>query len=142
MDLGADLTQIYREELVLQSFTAVRYWGSGLSRLQRDDGIVWTSLKLSDRELIGYPGNDDADLVNILSAVREAEIAVIFVEQSQKDVKISWRARPGIDVSGIASDFGGGGHAAAAGADVIGSLEDVQKHVILETKKLLERKSE
>jgi phosphoesterase RecJ-like protein len=141
MDLGADLTQIYREELVLQSFKAVRYWGSGLSRLQQDDGIVWTSLKLDDRESIGYPGNDDADLVNILSAVREAEIAVIFVEQSQNDVKISWRARPGIDVSGIATQFGGGGHAAAAGADVMGSLEDVQRHVILETKKLLERKS-
>ena len=139
MDLGADLTQIYREELVLQSFKAVRYWGSGPSRLQQDDGIVWTSLKLDDRKSIGYPGNDDADLVNILSAVREADIAVIFVEQSQNDVKISWRARPGIDVSGIATQFGGGGHAAAAGADVNGSLEDVQKHVILETKKLFQK---
>ena len=138
MDLGADLNRIYREELVLRSFKAVRYWGSGLSRLQQDNGIVWTSLTLEDRDSIGYPGNDDADLVNILSSVREAQIAVIFVEQSQNDVKISWRARPGIDVSGIASFFGGGGHAAAAGADVKGSLDDVQKHVLLETNKLLE----
>lgn len=142
MDLGADLTRIYREELVLRSFKAARYWGSGLNRLQQDNGIVWTSLTLKDRNSIRYPGNDDADLVNILSSVREAQIAVIFVEQSQNDVKISWRARPGIDVSGIASSFGGGGHAAAAGADVKGSLDDVQKHVILETKKLLESKSE
>jgi len=141
MDLGADLTRIYREELVLRSFTAARYWGSGLNRLQQDNGIVWTSLTLKDRNAVRYPGNDDADLVNILSSVREAEIAVIFVEQSQNDVKISWRARPGIDVSGIASSFGGGGHAAAAGADIKGSLDDVQKQVILETKKLLESKS-
>ena len=143
MDLGADLGRIYREELVLQSFKAVRYWGAGLSRLQYDNGIVWTSLTLTDRKNVGYPGNDDADIVNILSSVKEAEIALIFVEQSQNDVKISWRARPGIDVSGIAFEFGGGGHAAAAGADVKGSLIEVQKRVILQTKKLLdERKIE
>ncbi len=140
MDLGADLASIYREELVLQSFNAVRYWGAGLSRIQHDGGIIWTSLTLDDRQDIEYPGNDDADLVNILSSVREAEIALIFVEQSQNDVKISWRARPGLDVSGIATLFGGGGHAAAAGADVKGSLEDVQKRVILQTKNLLEKR--
>ncbi|MEA3327110.1 MAG: DHH family phosphoesterase [Chloroflexota bacterium] len=143
MDFGADLARIYREELVLQSYKAVRYWGAGLIRLQHENGIIWTSLTLDDRQDIGYPGNGDADLVNILSSVREAEIALIFVEQSQNDVKISWRARPGLDVSGIATFLGGGGHAAAAGADVKGSLENVQKRVILLTKKLLEqRKSE
>lgn len=140
MDLGADLADIYRKGLVMKSFEAVRYWGSGLSRLQREDGLVWTSLTLADRQEIGYAGNDDADLVNILSAVRDVEVAVIFVEQSQNNVKISWRARPGVDVSGIAFNFGGGGHAAAAGADVEGSLEEVQKRVISQTKQLLNKR--
>ena len=137
MDLKADLAYIYREELVLKPFTAARYWGAGLSRLEQDDGLVWASLTLADREKIGYPGNDDADLVNVLSSVREAEIALIFIEQPHNMVKVSWRARPGMDISGIAFDFGGGGHAAAAGADVEGKLEDVMNHVIIETRKLL-----
>jgi len=140
IDLGADLADIYRKGLVMKSFEAVRYWGSGLSRLQREDGLVWTSLTLADRQEIGYAGNDDADLVNILSAVRDVEVAVIFVEQSQNNVKISWRARPGVDVSGIAFEFGGGGHAAAAGADVEGSLEEVQKRVISQTRQLLNKR--
>lgn len=139
MDLGADLADIYREELVLKSFTAVRYWGAGLKQLEKDDGLVWTSLKVADREEIGYAGNDDADLVNVLSSINEAEIALIFVEQSQNNVKISWRARPGLDVSGIAFEFGGGGHAAAAGADVTGSLEEVKDRVLEQTLKLLEK---
>jgi phosphoesterase RecJ-like protein len=139
MDLGANLAHIYREELVLKSFKAVRYWGSGLSRLQEEDGLVWTSLTLADRDEIGYAGNDDADLVNVLSAVREAEIALIFIEQPHNFVKVSWRTKPGLDVSNIAFEFGGGGHAAAAGADIEGSLEDVMKRVIIETKKLLEQ---
>lgn len=138
MDLGANLADIYREELVLKSFKAVRYWGSGLSRLQKDDGLVWTSLLVADRQEIGYAGNDDADLVNVLSSVQEAEIALIFVEQSQNEVKVSWRARPGFDVSGIAFDFGGGGHAAAAGADIEGPFDEVKEQVLKKTRKLLE----
>ncbi len=138
INLGADLAHIYREELVMKSFKAVRYWGAGLSRMEQDDGLVWASLTLADRRKIGYPGNDDADLVNVLSSVKEAKIALIFIEQPQNMVKVSWRARPGMDVSGIAFEFGGGGHAAAAGADIEGTLEDVMEDVTLETKKLLE----
>ncbi len=139
MDLGADLAEIYREELVLKPFTAARYWGSGLQRLEKEDGLVWTSLTVADRQEIGYAGNDDADLVNVLSSIQEAEIALIFVEQSQNEVKVSWRARPGMDVSGIAFDFGGGGHAAAAGADIQGALEDVKEKVLKRTRELLEK---
>jgi phosphoesterase RecJ-like protein len=137
MDMGADLANIYREELVMKSYEAVRYWGAGLSRMQHDNGLVWASLTLADRREIGYAGNDDADLVNVLSSVKEAEIALIFIEQPQNMVKVSWRARPGMDVSGIAFEFGGGGHAAAAGADIEGTLENVIEVVIIETRKLL-----
>lgn len=137
MDLGANLTDIYRQELVMKPFMAVRYWGAGLGRIECEDGLVWTSLTLADREKIGYSGNDDADLVNVLSSVEEAEIALIFVEQPHNQVKVSWRTRPGWDVSDIAFRFGGGGHAAAAGADIEGNLADVQQRVIIETKKLL-----
>jgi len=139
MDLGANLAHIYREELVMKSFNAIRYWGAGLNRMEHDGGIVWTSLRLADRKEIGYPGNDDADLVNVLSSVQEAEIALIFVEQPHNMVKVSWRTRPGMDVSGIAFEFGGGGHAAAAGADIKGTLDDVMEDVIIETRKLLDK---
>lgn len=138
MDLGADLSSIYREELVMKSFSAIKYWGAGLNRVQRENNLVWTYLTLADRKEIGYPRNDDADLVNVLSAVREAEVALIFIEQAQNHVKVSWRAKPGLDVSGIAFEFGGGGHAAAAGADIKGDLDEVIQRVIKETRKLLE----
>jgi phosphoesterase RecJ-like protein len=63
---------------------------------------------------------------------------MIFVEQSDKHVKISWRAlEEGIDVSPIAKQFGGGGHAAAAGADIPGTLEEVQPLVLRITRENL-----
>jgi phosphoesterase RecJ-like protein len=138
IDLGGDLTHVYNEELVMRPFTAVHYWGFGLQRLERQGDLVWSSLTLADRKETGYDQDDDANLVNVLSSVREAKIAIIFVEQPDQSVKISWRSRPGADVSGIATQFGGGGHAAAAGADVAGTLEDVQHRVIQKTLELLE----
>jgi phosphoesterase RecJ-like protein len=84
-----------------------------------------------------YTGNDDADLINVLSAIDDADIAVIFVEQRGGHTKVSWRAEPDYDVSQIALQFGGGGHIAASGADIPGSLEEIQEAVLVATWKLL-----
>ncbi len=137
MDRGADLPDLYQRALVSRSFEAARYWGAGLRRLQREDRLIWTSLTLTDREAMAYPGNDDADLVNVLSAIEDMDIAIIFVEQKGGSVKISWRSQPGFDVSQIALSFCGGGHAAAAGADIKGSLEEIQEKVLQATRSLL-----
>lgn len=137
MDHGANLPELYQRALVSKSFNAARYWGAGLLRLQREDRMIWTSLTLRDRENVGYPGNDDADLVNVLSAIDDADLAIIFVEQKSGKVKISWRSQPGVDVSQVAVMFGGGGHSAASGAEVSGSLESVQFQVLQASRDLL-----
>jgi phosphoesterase RecJ-like protein len=124
--------------LVYKSFPAARYWGAGLSSLEQENGIVWGTLTLEDRKRSGYSGNDDADLINLISAIDGNKVGMIFVEQSDKHVKISWRAlEEGIDVSPIAKQFGGGGHAAAAGADIPGTLEEVQPLVLRITRENL-----
>jgi phosphoesterase RecJ-like protein len=137
MEAGANLPDLYDRSLAQRSFEAARYWGKGLSSLQRDGRLIWATLSRDDRRAVGYNGNDDADLTHILSSVIEGDISVLFIEQNDHQVKVSWRARPGWDVSKIAVRFGGGGHPAAAGADIEGSLEDVQQQVLEETKKVL-----
>jgi phosphoesterase RecJ-like protein len=59
------------------------------------------------------------------------------VEQPDDKVKVSWRSRPGIDVSKIAFFYGGGGHASASGAEIKGRLEDIQEIVLDKTKSLI-----
>ncbi len=138
METGVDMPDLYMRGLVRRSFEAARYWGGGLSKLERKDGMVLGTLTVEDRKAAGYSGNDDADLINIISAIDGFKVGMIFVEQPKDRVKISWRAlAPGIDVSQVAQQFGGGGHAAAAGADVEGALEDVKKIVIRRTKEML-----
>ncbi|MFQ5615396.1 MAG: bifunctional oligoribonuclease/PAP phosphatase NrnA [Anaerolineales bacterium] len=140
MDLGIDMPFIYQQTLGQRSFEAIQFWGTGLSRLKRDGRMIWTSLNLKERKAIGYPGRDDADLINVLSSVRDCDIALIFVEQPDQKVKISWRARPGSDASQVAQSFGGGGHTAASGAEIKGTLKEVQRNVLEATRTVLDGK--
>ncbi len=138
METGADMTDLYMKALVKKTFPAARYWGAGLSHLEQKNGIVWATLTLDDRKKSGYGGNDDADLINMISAIEGNKVGMIFVEQSDNHVKVSWRAlESGIDVSGVAKYFNGGGHAAAAGADIPGALNEVQPLVLKTTQGML-----
>jgi len=138
MDTGVNMSELYMRGLVRRSLPAARYWGAGLSNLESSDGIVWSKLSLEDRESCGYSGNDDADLINMISAIEDHRIGMIFVEQHDNYVKVSWRAlAQGVDVSPVAKYFGGGGHAAAAGATISGDLDDIQSMVLKTTKELL-----
>ena len=134
VDFGANLSSLYNLGLVRRTLPAARYWGVGLSKLNYADNIVWTELSLEDRITSGYSGNDDADLINVVSSITEGLISIIFVEQNNGTVKISWRTQdPNLDVSKIAMVFKGGGHRAAAGADIPGDLAEIKKRVLAET---------
>lgn len=138
METGVDLSNLYMRSLVQKSFPAAKYWGAGLSGLEQKNGIVWATLTLADRKKAGYGGNDDADLINIISAIDGNKVGMIFVEQSDNHVKISWRAlTDGVDVSKVAKHFQGGGHAAAAGADIPGELNEVKNLVLKTTREML-----
>ena len=138
MEHGGTLADIYYRTLTQQSIEAARYWGAGLYKIKMEDGLVWTTLSLKERYAAGYAARDDADLVKILSAIEGAKVAIILTEQTEGYVKISWRlcggAETNIDVSTIAQKFGGGGHKAAAGADIKGKLDEVLKKVLVDTK--------
>lgn len=138
METGVDMSEIYMRALVRKTYPAARYWGAGLSSLKSENGIVWGTLNLNDRKSSGYGGNDDADLINMISAIDGNRVGMVFVEQSDNHVKISWRAlENGVDVSQVAKHFKGGGHAAAAGADIEGGLAEVQREVLAKTREML-----
>jgi phosphoesterase RecJ-like protein len=138
METGVDMPDLYMRSLVKKSFVAAKYWGVGLSNMEHKNGIVWSTLSLEDRKRTGYGGNDDGDLINMISAIKGEKVGMIFVAQSDNNVKISWRAlEQGVDVSQVAKHFNGGGHAAAAGADIPGTLEELEPIVLKTTREML-----
>lgn len=134
MEAGGSLSEMYYPALVQRTFPGALYWGAGLSKLQKKSDLVWSKLTLDDRKCSGYQADDDADLINVLSAIEGVDVAIILVEQSPSRVKISWRlcgnATRSVDVSQIAKVFGGGGHQAAAGAEINGTMTEVEQRVI------------
>lgn len=139
METGINLPELYDIALNRRSYQAAHYWGSGLANLKSEHGIVYATLTVADRKACGYGGNDDADLINLISTIEKHKIGMVFVEQSDSHVKISWRAlQPGVDVSGLAKSFGGGGHQAAAGADIPGTLAEIQPKVLQATRDMLQ----
>jgi phosphoesterase RecJ-like protein len=141
MQAGASLHQIYDNSLYKRSYTAIRLWAQGLATLELKQRLVWARLTLPARQAAGYQGLGDADLIDVLSSVRDADVALIFVERPDGKVKISWRSVPGINVAEVAAQFGGGGHAAAAGAEIAGAMDEVVPRVLAATRLALKAAS-
>ncbi|MGB2896589.1 MAG: bifunctional oligoribonuclease/PAP phosphatase NrnA [Anaerolineales bacterium] len=137
VSIGAPMAEIYARTLNQRSFVSAQYWGKGLNRLERENGILWTSLTIEDRKAVGYPGSDDADLVNLLATINGIQVVLIFIEQTGGKVKVSWRSKQGVNVAEIAFSFGGGGHEQAAGATIDGDMQEVQELVLTATRDVL-----
>ncbi|MFQ5442937.1 MAG: bifunctional oligoribonuclease/PAP phosphatase NrnA [Thermodesulfobacteriota bacterium] len=81
----------------------------------------------------------DVDLsdgfVNYARGIEGVEVGALFRESGPDEYKVSLRSKKIVDVSKVANDLGGGGHAHAAGLTLKGSLEDIKSRVIGAIKK-------
>jgi len=141
MEKGADLPSLYHQALTVHSLPASIIWGNALSRIKSEGNLAWTTITLEDRTKAAYRGRDDADLTNHLSILEKIDVSVLFNEQKDNKVKVSWRSNAKFDVSKIAMRFNGGGHPPAAGAEITGRLETVMELVLGETKKFIHGKN-
>lgn len=139
MEKGAQLTDTYQRALTDVSWEASLLWSYALSKLQKEENIIYTVITCEDREKSGYAGRDDADLTNFLSSIQDAEISILFNQQGENACKVSWRSRSEVNVATIAAQFGGGGHPAAAGAEIGLSLQKTQQDVLKATKNYLKK---
>lgn len=130
MKAGASLPYVSRHSLDSRSTAAVRLWGAALAQLQIEDRVIWANITLAARHETGYMDNGDASLVSFLISAEDADAAVVFVELDDRRVEIGLRAKPGFDVARVAFQFGGGGHALAAGCTLPGPLDEAQTHLL------------
>lgn len=109
---------VYREVYEQESLGRIRLIGRALAKTESllDGKLMLTSLLLSDFDAAGAHPSESEDIVNITLQTAGSRMAVILVEQRTGGFKISFRSRCAVDCSRLASQFGGGGHEAAAGA--------------------------
>jgi phosphoesterase RecJ-like protein len=130
MGTGASLTEVMARTLNNRPFSTLELWRSAMPSVMLEDALIMATVTQEDLKRARLSETTDGDLVSILISVREAMIAVVFKETNDGRVELSFRCKPGFDVSQVAFTLGGGGHKQASGATIPGTLDDAKARVL------------
>lgn len=137
---GADLAKICDEVYQSYPVSRARLLKHIYShfRLTYHDKIAYFWLKKADYARTGAETSDSEGLIDHIRAIAPVVVACVFEEIEPELTRISLRSKSEhVNVNDIASQFGGGGHSAAAGARISGRPLSVQRKVIAAIKKAL-----
>ena len=133
IDRGLDVGTINSETYDNHPYRRVELMRALLNTLElSDDGLVahW-ELRDKDRLDLKLLPEDSEGLIDIIRAIRGVQLAVFFEELVDGKIRVSMRSKDRrLDVCQIALEFGGGGHALAAGIRMKGPLEDAKPLVL------------
>ncbi len=129
-EAGASLSEIMAKALETLSYSTLELWKFVLPSLEMRDAVIAANITQADAKSAGTEAGDKGDLVSIMLSVREAMISVIFTETPEGQIELSFRSKPGYDVSKVAFSLGGGGHKQASGATIPGPLDAARARVL------------
>lgn len=88
-------------------------------------------------EFFGVGPADLEGIVSQLKLTEGVEVAIYLYETGNHEYKVSLRSKELVDVSEIASYFGGGGHVRAAGVTMQGTFHDIVNNLTLHIERQL-----
>jgi phosphoesterase RecJ-like protein len=111
---------------------AVRLLGPVLSTIEfhQQDRVCLLSLTQEMLQKAGATKADTEGLVDFTLYSGSVCCGALLKESEPSVTKVSLRSRDGVDVSKIASEFGGGGHVKAAGCAIPLPLEEARKELL------------
>jgi phosphoesterase RecJ-like protein len=125
VEAGADPTAVATAVYQSRSPAAMRLIGLVISRITaaNDGQVAYSWFDPEDLETTGAKPDEVEDLVDWVRMGAGPQ-AVFLVKIGDGSCRLSLRARGAADVGAAARLLGGGGHRAAAGATVSGSIQD------------------
>lgn len=133
MQLGADIVPINYAMFDMKSqgrlklehlvLSKIRYYAEG--RI----AVIDVMQSLID-SIEGIDSEDIGSLSAIPRQIEGVDIGICIKEKSPGLYKVSMRSSENADVAAIAKQFGGGGHARAAGCSFETSLEDAERQIV------------
>jgi phosphoesterase RecJ-like protein len=134
IDAGAKPTQLYHD--LYQNFSLSRFKLMvamlGTLELCLDGRFATQHISRRDFERTGAADADTENLINECHRISTVQVSALFTELKDGRIRCSLRSTCPIDVSKIASKFGGGGHPAAAGTYLPRPLENAQQLILNE----------
>lgn len=134
----AKVSPLYVSQHLYESHRAIdlRILGEVLRGLRTtpDQRVAWVEVP---RRLLRRAGPELVDeLVNYPRSIKTAEVAMALRESpTAGQVRVSLRSKGRVDVDRIARVFGGGGHLAASGCTVPGTLAEARRTLLREVRR-------
>jgi phosphoesterase RecJ-like protein len=129
VDVGAINSKTYDE----QPYRRLELMRALLGTLERSaDGLLahW-ELRDQTRIDLALRPEDSEGLIDVIRAIRGVQVAAFFEEVADGKIRVSMRSKDRrLDVCNIAAQFGGGGHALAAGLRMSGPLAVAKTRVL------------
>ncbi len=124
---GVPSTDIINESFYQKTYIQNQILGRALleSIMFYDKKCIFTVVSQKDMDFYGVSSADLDGIVNQLVITEGVELAIFMYETDVHQYKVSLRSNKYIDVSKVASQFGGGGHVRAAGCMMHGKVHDV-----------------
>ncbi len=138
MGKGINYPRIVDETYYIRTYAQQKILGKALlnSSLYLDGKCIFTMLTRKEMDACGVTSKDLEGIVSELRSTVGVEVSV-FLYQTNGAYKISLRSASYVDVAKIAMEFGGGGHARAAGANAPGDVDSIRERLLSKIKEQL-----
>lgn len=139
MDMGINFSRIVEDVFFAETFEQSRIKSYAIlkSKLYENGSIIATYINRAEMEEYNVQYKELDGIVAALRNVRGVNVSIFLYEKEDGSYKVSTRATEGVDLSLIAVKYNGGGHAKAAGFQMVGEPESLIAEVIEEIKKQL-----
>jgi Exopolyphosphatase-related proteins len=138
--IGIDKDSIVKNLFQSNSYSRMKLLGDALKTLSlHGDNIATIELTQEMFRRHNVESNSTEGIINYARDIENVEIAALFKEKAENDIRVSLRSKDYADVNAIAQKFGGGGHVRAAGCTIADTIENAKRLVLSEIKKALKR---
>ena len=128
---GVDPWEVALQVYESQPISRIRLLALALSTLEVDSSGRYGSIVIT-QEMFTKTGATEAEIdgfINYPRGIEGVEVAIQFREIGADVYKVSFRSRGQVNVAEISEQFGGGGHANAAGCNLKGTLEEIRPQI-------------
>ena len=124
---GFDFPKIIDETFYEKTYVQTQVMGRAISESVRfmDGKCIFSVVDKEMMEFYGVGPKDMDGIINQLRIVKGVECAIFMYQSGHMEYKVSMRSNGLVDVSEVATFFGGGGHVRAAGCTIRGTVHDV-----------------
>jgi len=139
IDAGVKPAQIYDQLYLNYSYSRFKLMAGMLDKLELllDGRYAVMQITQQDFERTGAEHSDTENLINECHRIDSVKASALFIELKDGRIRCSLRSRSTLDVSKIASKFGGGGHTMSAGTFLPGPMENAKKLILAEMERRL-----